>query len=434
MLDNRYKKFYVHIIVCWFKQQTKFTRIFSYNQLFMSVESIIGGNAKVVRNINRSMVLNIIRSKQPISRTKLARMTGLNKSTISSIVADLLQEELITEEIKVDQNIGRNPLDLSLKLGKYLVGAISIDAALTRIAIADIDGTICGTSSITTEPKHPEDFIKNCINELNKLRNDNSLSNLHGIGFSIAGIVDSKKLIVNFAPNLGWENFSLGELAKKLLPDIEILAVGNDAKNSALAELWFGTHGIKLSNFVFLQIGPGIGSGIVVGNKILDGEFHASGEVGHMIIFEGGELCVCGNHGCWERYASDRATINRYAVKKYGSLEKINSITVDDIVKNAGENDQIAIEVLTQTGNYLGMGIANIIKAFDPHAIIIGGRIIQAWDIIYPQIIEVVNQRAFYGRKKNSIILPTSLKIRPRLLGAATLAIKEIFDDYKITL
>ncbi len=400
----------------------------------MSIESIIGGNAKVVRNINRSMVLNIIRSRQPISRTKLARLTGLNKSTISSIVADLLEEELITEEIKIDQNIGRNPLDLSLKLGKYLVGAISIDAALTRIAIADIDGSICGTCSITTEPQQPENFIKTCLTELNRLRIENNLSELHGLGFSIAGIVDSKKLIVNFAPNLGWENFNLGEAVKKLLPDIEILAVGNDAKNSALAELWFGNHGMNLANFVFLQVGPGIGSGIVVGNKILDGEFHASGEVGHMIIFEGGELCVCGNHGCWERYASDRATISRYAVKKFGSMDLTNNITVDDIVENANNNDEVAREVLSQTGYYLGMGIANIIKAFDPHAIIVGGRIIQAWDLIYPEIIEIVSQRAFYGKKKNSIILPTSLKIRPRLLGAATLAIKEIFNDYKITI
>jgi len=380
------------------------------------------------------MVLNIIRSKQPISRTKLARLTGLNKSTISSIVADLLEEELITEEIKIDQNIGRNPLDLSLKLGKYLVGAISIDAALTRIAIADIDGSIRGTCSITTEPQEPENFIKNCLTELDRLRIENNLSELHGLGFIIAGIVDSKKLIVNFAPNLGWEDFHLGEVVKKLLPDIEILAVGNDAKNSALAELWYGNHGINLANFVFLQVGPGIGSGIVVGNKILDGEFHASGEVGHMIIFEGGELCVCGNHGCWERYASDRATISRYEVKKFGSMDQINSITVDDIVKNANNKDEVAREVLSQTGYYLGMGIANIIKAYDPHAIIVGGRIIQAWDLVYPEIIEVVNQRAFYGKKKNSIILPTSLKIRPRLLGAATLAIKEIFDDYKITI
>jgi predicted NBD/HSP70 family sugar kinase len=105
---------------------------------------------------------------------------------------------------------------------------------------------------------------------------------------------------------------------------------------------------------------------------------------------------------------------------------------VDDIMKAAENNDAVAQEVLTQTGYYLGLGIANIIKVIDPHVIIIGGRIIQAWDIIYPEINDVVKKRAFYGKKRVISILPSSLPIRPRLLGAATLAIKVIFDDYKI--
>ena len=118
----------------------------------MKTETVIGGNAKVVRNINRSMILNIIRSKQPISRTKIARVTHLNKSTVSSIVAELINEELVYEQKVFDPNVGRNPFDLSLKLGKYFVGAVSIDAALTRFAIADIDGSVLGTSSIESEP------------------------------------------------------------------------------------------------------------------------------------------------------------------------------------------------------------------------------------------------------------------------------------------
>jgi N-acetylglucosamine repressor len=400
----------------------------------MRSENIIGGNSRVLRNINRSMILNLIRNKQPISRSKIAKMTGLNKSTVSSIVTDLLSEELVYEEAKVDQNVGRNPIDLSLKLGKNIVGAFSIDAALTRFAVADIDGSVLGTSNITTEPKNPNEFITKCLKEIRSLSEQLGIKELQGLGVSIAGIVDAKNLKVNYAPNLGWEDFEIGALIKKEWPELKILTIGNDAKSSALAELWFGTHGINLSNFVFLEIGPGIGSGIVVGNKILDGEFHASGEVGHMIIYEGGELCNCGNHGCWERYASDRATVKRYKARKYNNSDQMNELTVDDVIEKANASDNIAFEVLKQTGYYLGLGIANIIKGLDPHAIILGGRIIQAWEIIYPEIIQVVKKRAFYGEKKKIIILPTSLKVRPRLLGAATLAIKEIFDDYKITI
>lgn len=401
----------------------------------MKIDNVIGGNAKLVRNINRSMILNIIRTKQPISRTKIARITHLNKSTVSSIVSDLLEEELITEQKTSDPNIGRNPLDLSLKLGMHFVGAVSIDAALTRFAVTDIDGSILGTSSIKSNPQNQEEFLELCMTELDRLCKKNGISKLKGIGFSIAGIVDSKNHIVNFAPNLGWEEFNIGKVIKSLWPDIEIFAVGNDAKCSAMAELWFGTYKLNLTNFVFIQVGPGIGSGIVVESKILDGEVHASGEVGHMILFEGGELCICGNHGCWERYASDRATVNRYIAKKDGAISQSkDQLFVDDVMTAAANNDEIALDVLKQTGYYLGLGIANIIKIIDPHAIIVGGRIIQAWDIIYPEINEIVRRRAFYGKKRVISILPSSLPIRPRLLGAATLAIKVIFDDYKITI
>jgi len=400
----------------------------------MRFETAIGGNAKVVRSINRSMILNIIRSKQPISRIKIARITHLNKSTVSSIVADLLDEELIIEQKTSDPNVGRNPLDLSLKLGKYFIGAIAIDAALTRFAVTDIDGSVLGTSSIDSEPDNPEVFLKQCCKQLDILCKKHNLKKLEGLGVSIAGIVDSKNLIVNFAPNLGWVGFNIGKVIKRLWPKVKILAVGNDAKCSALAELWFGSYKVNLSNFVFLQVGPGIGSGIVVENKILDGEFHAAGEVGHMTLYEGGEPCICGNNGCWEKYASDRATVKRYLVKKNGSIKHSSNLKIDDIIKEANDKDQIAGEVLKQTGYFLGLGISNIIKIIDPQVIIIGGRIIQGWDIIYPEIDQVVKKMTFYGKRKTISILPSSLPVRPRLLGAATLAIKVVFQDYKITI
>jgi len=394
--------------------------------------NLITGNAKVLRGINRGMLLNIIREKQPISRVNIARITGLNKSTVSSIISELLKEDLIYEEVNEDQNIGRNPLNLYLKLGKYYVGAINIDSSVTRIAISDIDGSIKKIIEIETDSKIPDEFVEKCVNELLALCFELKIKNLEGLGVCIAGIVDSEKLTVNFAPNLGWENFNIGEVLRKLLPDIKNIAIGNDAKASALAELRFGDHALDLSNFVFLSIGQGIGSGIVVGNKIMEGEFKASGEFGHMIIYEGGELCKCGNSGCWEAYASDRAIVNRYIAKKPGKLNHAADFIAQDIIDLAKNNDPIAVEILKQTGYYLGLGIANIIKAIDPHAIIIGGKVTQVWDIIYPEMIEIVTKRAYFGREKNIKILPTSLKTLPRLVGAATLAIEEIFDGYKI--
>jgi predicted NBD/HSP70 family sugar kinase len=397
----------------------------------MRTKNFISGNATVLRNINRSIILNVIRSEQPVSRSKIAEITGLNKSTVSSIVLDLLNEDLIFEKGNGEQNIGRKPINLFLKSGMNLIGAFSVDAADTHLAIFDIDGEILNTSSIKTEPADGKTFIENCLLEIQRLMSYLKINRLKGLGISIAGIVDPNQLIINYAPNLGWEEFNIGRVIRDFWPDLEILTIGNDAKCSAQAELWFGQYATKFSNFVFLEIGPGIGSGIVVENKVLDGEFHASGEVGHMIIFEGGEPCTCGNRGCWEKYASDRATTNRYIAKKYGE-DKLKNITIDEVIDLAVNGDEAAKEVLIQTGFHLGLGISNILKTIDPHAFIIGGGIIRAWDLIYPEINRIVIERAFHGEKKNILILPTSLKISPKLLGAASYAIKKIFDDYKI--
>ncbi|MBU1101755.1 MAG: ROK family protein [Bacteroidetes bacterium] len=395
--------------------------------------NIISVNSKVVRSVNRAMILNLIRERQPISRIKISRISGLNKSTVSSIVSDLLNEELIYEKMKEDQNIGRNPLDLYLRLGKYFVGAVNIDSATTRFAIADIDGSLISKSSVPTESSNPEGFVEFCMDNLLGLCEKSSIKNLEAIGVSITGIVDSKNHIVSFAPNIGWENVNIGAIIRKKCPEISNVSVGNDAKSSALAELWFGKHDLNLSNFVFLSIGPGIGSGIVVENRLLEGEYNASGEFGHTTLFEEGNKCVCGNLGCWEAYASERATVARYISKVNNNSGKSVDVIMQDIIELALNKDKVALETLQETGRYLGIGISNIIKSIDPHAIIMGGKIIQVWDVIYPEIIEIVQKRAFSGNAKNINILPTSLKVRPRLLGAATMAIKTIFDDYKIT-
>jgi predicted NBD/HSP70 family sugar kinase len=395
--------------------------------------TVITGNSKVLRGINRTMILNIIRERQPLSRSSIAKLTGLNKSTVSKFISELLEEDLIYEEASVDQNIGRNPINLYLKLDKFYVGAINIDSSITRFAIVDIDGSIKAQSSIDTTPQNPESFIQHCIDELLKLSSRLHLKHLEGLGVNISGIVDSKNLIVNFAPNLGWEEFDIGKVIRKRLPDINILCVGNDAKSSALAELWFGNHEMNLSNFVFLSVGNGIGSGIVVEGNLVKGEYQAAGEFGHMIVYEGGAQCTCGNKGCWEAYASDRAIVGRYLERRPGEIDHNIDIMAQDIIDYAKNNDSLAIEVLKETGFYLGLGIANIIKAVDPHAIIIGGKLTQVWDIIYPEILTVVTQRAYFGRKKLITILPTTLEALPRLLGAATLAIEEIFDGFKIT-
>jgi predicted NBD/HSP70 family sugar kinase len=251
---------------------------------------------------------------------------------------------------------------------------------------------------------------------------------------SIAGVVDASLSKVLFAPNLGWGNISIGELLAKRFPDVAITAVENDAKASAIAELWFGDHKINLSNFVFLSVGRGIGTGIVIDKRILTGESHLAGEFGHMVLQEGGERCACGNRGCWEAYASDQATLRRYAMAKNLDQKTVSEMSIDDVIAAAKSGDHIAVRELKTSGQYIGIGIANVIKAVDPAAIVIGGHLTRVWDMVAGDIVEAERQHSFFGEREHTPILPTSLSARPSLLGAAALAQRVFFGDVRISI
>ncbi len=391
----------------------------------------ISGNAKVVRRINRSVILNLIREHQPISRAAISKLTKLNKGTVSSIVAELLAENFVDEELVADSNVGRNPLLLRLKRGAHFVGAIDIDVGATAIGVADIDGNMIETATLETQPEEAERFIVQCIERLAGLRAALNINHLEGVGVSIAGLVDPAKGLVFISPNLGWKELEVARIFNQHCRDDGPAFYGNDANASALAELWFGDNTQNLSNFVFIS--EGIGAGIVIGKKLIEGSFYAAGEFGHMTIIESGDACPCGNSGCWEVYASNKSTVSRYNRRRRQDPSDSIATQLRQIIAQAKAGEPDAIDTLRETGRYLGMGVANIIKALDPDTIVFGGRIVQAWEIIYPEIVREVSRRVFFGIKKNTQILPTSLKIRSSLIGAATLAIKEIFSGLQIT-
>jgi predicted NBD/HSP70 family sugar kinase len=395
-------------------------------------EHVISINPKVVRNINRALILNIIRERHPISRATIAQVTTLNKSTVSNIVAGLLQEDLIIEEADRSQSVGRNPINLRLKTGKHFIGTAYFDSGFTHLTIVDLDGTLKQTADVKTNAAEPKQFVIQCLDELAAMRKRAHLPHFKGIGVTVAGIVDGLHSRVVFAPNLGWEDVDMGRIIRDHSPDVPVVAVENDAKASALAELWFGKHEPPLFNFVFLSVGRGIGTGIVVDKRVLEGESHAAGEFGHTILIEGGEACSCGNRGCWEAYASDRATLQRYLNSGVPVQAAHADLTVNTLVDAAAAGDARAKQAIQETGRYLGLGIANIIKAVDPEAIVIGGSYRRVWDLVYPAIMEIVTARAFFGRPRNTAILPSSLRSSPPVLGAAALAIRKMFTDFRV--
>ncbi len=393
-------------------------------------KNLVAANGKLLREMNTETILRVIRERQPISRSQIAKLTGLTKATVTNITAEMLDKDLIFETSSSERMVGRNPVYLSLKLATHFVGAIDIDLPSARIGVVDVDGTIRGKTSIKIDQQLPNESIAACVEGLKKLCTSLNVDRLEGIGISVPGTVDPNIGLVKFTPGLRWRNFNMADAVRKLAPEIRNVSVGNGANLLALAEVWFGTQEVDLSSIVFISIYKGVGSGIVIENKLLEGNNQAAGEFGHMVIHDGGESCQCGKKGCLEAYASDSATVKRYISKISGSRTNEINYELKDIIGLAENGDAVAIEALKQTGYYLGVGISNIINAIDPNVIIIGGEITRSWDLVYPEIMRVITEQAYFGMSASVKILPTSLSDPPRVLGAATLALERMFSDF----
>ena len=396
-------------------------------------ERITRINPKVGRHINRSIILNTIRRHQPISRAELSEITLLNKSTVSDIVSVLLGEDLLVETADRGGSVGRTRVNLSIKRGKHFVGGISFDAPITRIAIVDIDGNVVARHELAAPQVPADKLVSECIRKLGSLRSTLGPHNFHGLGVSVAGIVDATQSVVVHAANLGWTDVDLGSLIRRYAPDVESVSIENDAKSSVLAELLLGTHTLASNNLIFLLLGAGIGAGIAINGRIFAGHTNAAGEVGHMTVVEGGERCKCGNAGCWELYASERAPVHWYW-EAQGSPDQVGeSLRVDAVYDAARQGDVNAKKALDLWATHIGVGIGDIISILDPEAVIVGGSITRIWDLVGERIAESAYGKGAFARERAVAILPSSLTESPPLVGAAALAIRRIFVDFGLS-
>lgn len=397
-------------------------------------ERITRINSRVGRDINRSIILNAVRRHQPISRAEISELSHLNKSTVSVIVADLIEEDLLVQNPDQGGAVGRNRMNLSIKQGKHFVGAIALDAPYTRVAVVDLDGSVKAREEIQTTAAPPQQIVAQCLARLQALRAMLGPHHFHGVGMSVAGIVDSTQSTVLLSANLGWTNVDVGSIFATQASGIEWMGIENDAKASALAELLLGKRRFKSTNLIFIFIGAGIGAGVVINNRILSGNAHAAGEIGHMTLVDGGAMCPCGNTGCWELYVSQRAPIAAFAAAKGPSVSQSQSYAIDEVLSAARSGDKHALEAVRQWAQHIGAGIGNLICVLDPEIITVSGPITRVWDLVEADINESAHGHGMYARSASAMIAPTSLADSPPLLGAAALCIRRIFADYSITM
>src|SRR5262249_17427982 len=252
--------------------------------------------SETARDINRRIVLNLIRTHQPISRADLARQSGLQRSTVSAITEQLIDERWVTEGANGRTPRGRRPRFLHLNKERVGIIGINVRPARTTLAFADLDAHFMAQDSVATLT-NPEKFVADLIPRVRNLIRTRPEIICEGIGISLPGRVDlaTKRLV--FAPNLGWSDFDLKTpLEKAIGLPVEL---ENAANSCALAEIWFGRQPEGLRNLVAVTVSEGIGCGLILNHQLVQGSTGLAGEFGHTTIVPDGIECRCGNRGCW---------------------------------------------------------------------------------------------------------------------------------------
>jgi predicted NBD/HSP70 family sugar kinase len=375
--------------------------------------------SETARQINRRIALSFIRRFPPMSRADLARRSGLQRSTVSAIVDQLIGEGWVTEAVGRAPR-GRRPRLLHLNADRTGILAVDLRPERTTIGLGAVDARFVEQTSWPT-PAEPAAFVTQLARTVAAFRAAHPHIVCDGIGVSLPGRVDRAGRLV-FAPNLHWGPVDLQALIEAAigLP----AAVENAANACALAELWFGRHPESVRNLLAVTVSEGIGVGLLLNGQLVHGHGSMAGEFGHVTIDDEGPPCPCGRRGCWERYASNSAAVQHYVIAS-GADPAAEHPTFDDLLRLLERGDRRAEETLSRMAHMLGVGLAGLVTGLAPELVVIIGEITRAWDHLGPIIVDTIVQRT--PSISTTRIIPTDPALQPRLRGAATLVIQRHF-------
>ncbi|MBV8897857.1 MAG: ROK family transcriptional regulator [Acidobacteriaceae bacterium] len=378
-------------------------------------------SSETARHLNRRVILNLIRDKQPLSRADLARLSGLQRSTVSLITEELIEDRWVVEGTTGRLPRGRRPTLLLLNQRRRII-CIDIRPQRTFLGVSDVNGVFSFEESIPTLPD-PQRAIRQMVSRLRPLMKGRSEGPFEGIGISLPGRIDYATQRMIFAPNLKWGPVDLKTPIERET-GLEV-ALENAANACALAEIWFD-RAKTIRNFVTVTVSEGIGTGIIVDGRLLRGGNGMAGELGHVQLASDGPLCGCGKRGCWEVLASNRAAV-RYYFESAGrpARSRQQDLEFGALLAMADQGDTLAAKALDKMALHLARGVRMIVAALDPEAILFVGEFTAAWGRFEPQLKTEVQ------RQKISPIPVTLIPARDgeltRLRGSVALVLYKHF-------
>jgi predicted NBD/HSP70 family sugar kinase/biotin operon repressor len=387
-----------------------------------------------MRVINRSKLLETIRTVGMISRIDLARTTGLSQALITKLTAELIDEGLIIEKQSGKYKGGRRPILLGLNPeGAFVVG-VNLSMSAINVVIVNFEGTVVASHTHPLTPTHHSvaeiadrvvGAVQACIWEANFAREQ-----ISGVGIGIPGLVNPDSGNIRFLPNYGWEDVNLKDLVQKRLN--HPCYVDNSSNTLALAEQWFGT-GKGVDNFLVVSIENGVGLGAVINGRIYRGEEGVSGEFGHITIDPEGPGCRCGKKGCIEAYAGNIAIMRdarQAALQGRWDWPDPDGFTYTDVVKAAQDGTEALCHLFARAGHVLGIGVSHLIALFNPKKIVLTGKGVQAGELIFNAMHAALEQHvsAKFGRRTVEIMVQEWTE-QDWARGAGAMVLQELYKS-----
>lgn len=395
-------------------------------------------NARMIKQINTGTLLKTIRTRGPLSRADLVKITKLSPTTVSVLVEELLQDKLVKEVGTGESSGGRRPILLEFEPKSRLAVGIAVGVKRTVVGLVDLEGDVVTSLSFQPDLTTKRTFLDGIITHTARLLK--SVKDYHsailGIGVATPGLLSSDRETLVYSSSLGLTDVPLyKELSKRFAFPIRI---ENDMNAAALGEKVMGA-GKSIKDLIYISVETGIGAGIILNNQVHSGASGRAGELGHTTVEPNGVQCKCGNKGCLGVMAGEPAMLSRALHSlAMGTKTQIRGIIDNDLTKislavlvqAAKQGDAVAQTIIYDCMDYLAIGVANLINMFDPAVIILGGEAMdELGDLALNRVRESVSQRILPSHESSaSKIIPSQLKSKVGLVGASTLIFSEFLQ------
>ena len=387
------------------------------------------------REINRKILLNLVREHQPVSRADLARHMQVGRGMITELVDELIEHGVVVEGAVANVPRGRKPRLLHVPTRDRFCIAVDVRFSHTHVALTDLDGRQLALE--TLEPQiDPAAVVAAVTASVHRLLRGHDAERCEGIGIVVPGMVHRRTGQILNSPQFGWRDVPLREMLAQAT-GMRVL-IENAPIACALAHMWlppFASDGVD--NFVYVTVSDGVGVCFVDHGEVFRGHGDTAGEFGHLPLSLDGPRCLCGLRGCLEAYTSNVATLARYFGVDASEPEgrealRGNGFGMEELIARMRAGDSNALLALTETGRYLGIGLAGIITALSPARVAVSGEITAAWDVVGAQVADAVRDRAITRAAALTPIVTAPASDSTRLRGATALLVARRFAAPKV--